>query len=67
MRNLLRVLWTRPWPSKAARQAAIDAAREKLEEARERRVAAEEVASWHRQIRERNHFRAAFEESMRRG
>ena len=66
MRRLIRTLYSRPWPTKAERQAAIDAARASLEASRARRPAVEEVVSWHAQIRARNHFREAFEASMRR-
>lgn len=67
MKRLLREMIRRPWPSKSDRQAAIDAARERLEEARRRRAEVEQLVDWHADIRSRNHFREAFESSMRRG
>ncbi len=64
LRRLSR--WFLPWPTPDERKAAVEAARIELEQARAQRRAVEADVEYVARLRERNHFRQAFEANLRR-
>jgi hypothetical protein len=62
--RLIRLLL--PWPTRAERRAAIEAAASALDASRARRPEVDAVVGRLADLRERNHFREAFEASLRR-